>query len=208
MTAPTDRTSTKFTVGSCPIEGIAWKTACNGDVGSDAGFGDICTGGLYSYDVKIGEWTSFLTNKNITMTEKLEATYPREHYIPASRNDAIQWSPHSEPGVFIFGGVGCPGEPFDGSSKGCEGRALTTLVDLWYFDVKHMWIPLGGFNDQGFIGQAEQNVWPDWLHGRTAWSSSASRSNQMVRHPDLWMFGGLRPVEERPTAELLSLIHI
>jgi hypothetical protein len=200
-----------FTIGACPIEGVGRQNSCGGE-GNDGGNGDICTGGLYSYDVSSSEWTNFYTNKDLQVKEMFQFDVDREKFIPGARNGALQWSERSMggSGVFVLGGVGCAVEPF-----GLSPCVPTNLVDLWYFDIQSMWFPLGGFADDD---QTQQNLaqgsWPEWQSGRAAWSSpanySASNNKQFSAAPtggELWMFGGLIQNDmavgaERPTAEL------
>ena len=81
-----------FTIGACPIEGIAPKTECGGE--ANVNFGDICTGGLYTYDVPSGTWRdNFLTNKDCQVKELFQFDIDRGgKFIPSARNDAVQWS--------------------------------------------------------------------------------------------------------------------
>lgn len=187
-----EEASSKFTIGACPVEGVAREKSCLGE-GNEGGFGDICTGGLYSYSVQSKQWTDFVTNKDFQVKEMFQFEVPREKFVPASRNDAVQWSerPMGGSGVFIFGGVGCPTEPFSGTD--CM---VANLVDLWYFDIHRMWFPLSGFSDDSLlVGQQAQGGWPEWQHGRAAWTSSANYSSgsQLAQSSggELWMFGGL-----------------
>ena len=82
-----------FTIGACPIEGIAPKTKCGGESNVNS-FGDICTGGLYTYDVPSGTWKdNFLTNKDVQAKEVSQFDIDRgDKFIPSARNDAVQWS--------------------------------------------------------------------------------------------------------------------
>ena len=77
------------------MEGVAKKDQCGGEGNNKGiGFGDICTGGLYRYDVQSNIWDKFLTNKDFQRGGggQSSSTHLKHRSIPTARNDAVQWS--------------------------------------------------------------------------------------------------------------------
>jgi hypothetical protein len=112
--------------------------------------------------------------------------------------------------VFIFGGLGCTGQPtFDGAP--CVEEML---VDLWYFDTQYLWFPLGS----GLTADSDlsKESWPEWQQERASWGCRKSALANQTGDAgggrggggELWMFGGLRmdlvgqSAPSMPTAEL------
>lgn len=189
------------TIGGCPIEGQTRLSSCGGE--ANTAMGDLCTGGLYRYGLEDRTWKHTNTNKDLQVSKMFQSEYVGP-MLPTARNDPLQWSERvlGGSGVFIFGGVGCDGTPFEATAT-CMPH---TLMDLWWFDIVLGWYFLGDQGNHVSAGNdGSASLWPQWRKERATWSSSSSAkagTSGPGTRKHLWMFGGIPMITSAPEGDL------